>query len=422
MRVRHGIRSMLAGGAALCFALPAAAQNAAYQQFLQDVCGTAQSGELENRCQTGADGGDNRGQIAVESQESLNPSQPLGTAANAAAETRARLEALKEHLAKRRQETDGDVPAPDPAGAIEAFGLSGFSLLAQVRGRLTDRGASSLERGFEADAVGLQVGGDYRITDDWLVGALVGYDRRDSEFDGDGAGVLFAPPPTSGGSDADSYSLSVFTTRNFAGGFYAEALATVTASDYRLSRDAAFLQPNRGFQPQVDVRTTADTQGRQYAVSVGAGWQQGFGAFSTTLYGRIDHDRVEIDGYAESGGSGLAMRFDDLETRQTYANLGARLSYAWSTGFGVLLPQVHGEYVHGLDVEAATSTSAFVQDATSTRFSVTGDEPDGDFGRLGFSLLAVLPNGWLPFVAYEQDVGRAYFDEIRLTAGLRAEF
>ena len=63
-----------------------------------------------------------------------------------------------------------------------------------------------------------------------------------------------------------------------------------------------------------------------------------------------------------------------------------------------------------------------MQDATSTRFSVTGDEPDGDFGRLGFSLLAVLPNGWLPFVAYEQDVGRAYFDEIRLTAGLRAEF
>ena len=420
MRISTGVIVLLAVGLA---GLPAAAQNAAFQQFLLNVCTAGQAGDLENRCQTPADAGANRGQVAGDSQDSLNPTQSLGNVANALAETRARLKALEEHMGARRDEMR-DAPAAPPAGraATESFDMTGWSLLVQGRGAWTERTPSSRERGFEADSAGLQVGADYRVTDHWLVGALVGYDRRQSAFDQDAPGSLFTPPSNDGDSDGDSYSLSLFTTRNFGEHWYADGIATVTRSSYRFRRQAVFLQSNRAFQPQLAVNTAGDTDGYQYALGLGAGYQGNLGAFGYNAYARLDHEYAQIDGYTESGGNGLAMRFAETSNRQTLATAGLGLSYAISTGFGVVLPQLFGEYVNGLDVAASTSRSSYVADGSGANLTVTGDEPDGDYGRLGASVVLVLPNGWMPFLAYDQDVGRAYVDERRLAGGLRLEF
>lgn len=96
---------------------------------------------------------------------------------------------------------------------------------------------------------------------------------------------------------------------------------------------------------------------------------------------------------------------------------GLRVSYSIGTRWGVLVPQGRLEWEHEFDKDALTTNTTFLLDSNGNPFTLTGDDPDRNYFNLGLSLVAILPNGLMPFIDYEGLLGYDDLDRHRITAG-----
>src|SRR4030095_3026638 len=94
------------------------------------------------------------------------------------------------------------------------------------------------------------------------------------------------------------------------------------------------------------------------------------GAFAATPYARMDFFHLEINGYTESGADGLNLKINKQNTESLLSVLGTRLSYAVSMPFGVLVPQIRGEWRHELLNDQRSIRAQFVNDPLNTIFAV----------------------------------------------------
>jgi uncharacterized protein with beta-barrel porin domain len=101
---------------------------------------------------------------------------------------------------------------------------------------------------------------------------------------------------------------------------------------------------------------------------------------------------------------------------------GLRASYAFGTAGGVIVPQARVEYQHEFEDDPQSVTSQFALDASGTRYDLTGGGADRNFIVAGFSLSAILPNGWICFADYSVLLEHDQFDRQRASLGLRVEF
>lgn len=412
--VRSAISFLVLGSVAMSVN---ASPGATFQTFLFDACNTA-TGELLTRCQDSFDGQQN-GNLSGDSEDSLAPTQALSNGANALAATKARIKALAERMANRR---DGEAAATSSGReVVEQFQMEGYSLLFQVQHGNTDREVTDLERGYETDSFSVRVGADYRLKDNWLLGAMVGIDRQRTDFDADAPGRNFSPASKEGASDVDNLSLSVFSTYNVGENFYVEGLVSLIFSDYTFERNVIFQESSRT-TPQTSVNTVADTDGTQVDVSLAAGYDFAIDATDLGVYGRLEYQDGRIDDYTETGGAGFAMHFEEQDTDAFSATIGVRMSRAYSTQTGVLVPQVSFEYYKAFDQTTPKTTANLVLDASNNQLTYVGDEPDDSYFRLALGLSGVAQNGIMGFIRYEQDIARDHIDDRRISAGVRIEY
>jgi uncharacterized protein YhjY with autotransporter beta-barrel domain len=390
-----------------------------FQDFVFQACLNA-TGDLSTRCSDSNNGTDD-GDLSGDSEDSLIPTQSLTNTTNALAQTRARIKALMEKARERAnaQQTGILDEATGTRAITEAFQQTGYSLLLQAEYGDLDRDESELERGYETESYLFKIGADYRIADDFLVGALVGIDRYDQTFDADLPGVNFVPQANEGDSEVSNVSLNVFATKNFADAGYLEAQLSYIYTDYEFNRSVVFQDSGRS--TLTNVNTDADTNGYQWAFSLGGGYEFASGPWSSGLYGRADFQKVVIDDYSESGGNGFAMNFEKESNNEVTGTFGARISRAINQDFGVLVPQAYIEHVHAFKADARTTVSSLIEDTAGTRFSVTGDDPDEDYQNVGVSLMAILPDGINAFLGYSTQLNNRYVDYYRVNAGLRIE-
>lgn len=422
---RFFYRTALSAAVACTFAASAAAQNAAFQSFFLDVCNNPQ-GQLAAQCAQTPNG---QGGLASNSQDSLNPNQNVTSTDAALARGRALLGETQEELRERRTEEKEEARLQRlgvSAGQDdEGMDFGGFSLLFNVRGEVFDRDReeSDNEIGYDGDAVGLEAGFDYRIGERLILGALLGYQHSDSTFDRGESGANFTPQADQGGAESDTYSLTLFGAYSLTDNWYIDGSVSAGITDYEFERRPVFLEVTRTV-PQTNVRTKGDTDGTEWSASIGGGYDFYRDAWSFGPYARLNLVRTDIDGYTEDdlNNSGLAMRVDDNDATSLTSVLGVQASYAVSTDFGVVLPQVRAEYEHEFRNDAQTVNTVFVNDAGGTSFGVRGDSPDRNYFNLGASLLFVLPNGVMPFVDVEALLGYEDLERYRLTGGLRLEW
>ena len=102
--------------------------------------------------------------------------------------------------------------------------------------------------------------------------------------------------------------------------------------------------------------------------------------------------------------------------------VGLYASYAISTGFGVLLPQITGEYFHEFLNDQKLLKFRFAQDFAVTPLSYLTDKPDRDHFMLSAGLVVVLANGLSPFVNYRELLGYRDQSNHVVTLGLRVSF
>lgn len=408
------MKSLITLLAVMSLSTGAHAANQDFQDFLTNACRGAQPGtDLFVRCNVDSVDGD----LSGDSEDSLNPTQSLANGTNAVAETRARIQALREKLKEQSEGPQG----VEETDVKDTFQMSGFSLILNGEDGSIDRDVTSAERGYETDSTRVQVGFDYRISDNWLWGAIVGIEQYDTVYDPDQPGTNFDPGPSEGDTERDGVSVSLFTSSIIGENGYVDAILSWSSSDYTFRRVAVFQESSRTL-PTREIRTTADTSGEELAFSAGMGLDRHWEATSLQLYTRINYQNSSIDPYTESGGNGFAMNIRTDDTTEVVGTLGLKLSRSMNTSRGVLVPQLLLEYENRIDADRQVSTQSFVEDTTGTEFRVVGDAVDKSYGRAGLSLLGGFPNGFTCFVGVDRIYGKDFIDELRITGGLRLEF
>jgi outer membrane autotransporter protein len=195
-------------------------------------------------------------------------------------------------------------------------------------------------------------------------------------------------------------------------------VAAYTRRDYSFERRISFADANNA----VAGLTSGNTDGNEFKVGVNAGYDFLFGRFTVGPRVGVLYRETTIDGYRESGRTGLELSYDNQNTQSLTTTAGVFGSVAISTGFGVIVPQATVEYVHEFLDDQRSVGFRIVQDLSQQRYLFQTEPPDRDYLNLGVGVSMVLPNGLQPFLSFREMVGYNDRSSHTVAIGLRVPF
>lgn len=303
--------------------------------------------------------------------------------------------------------------AGDEQGGLLGDRLGLFATGTLRRGR---QSSTDAESGFDLRDTGLTVGADYRLEESLVLGLSGGYGRTTTGFDG-----------ASGRLDARSLSGQLYGSY-FTDHFHLDAVAGFGHTDHALTRELAYSSSALGIGCDgvlCQNETTGSTSARQLNASLGVGgdFHSGALAFGPTL--ELEYRQVRVNGFTETGSSGLDLSFGGITTSSLVSKVGSYASYAWKTPWAVILPQARVRYLHEYQNAARTQSVQFSADtlagAASRGFVVFTDPADRSYFDWKASVLVQLPFGVAGFVDYGAVQGLENKSMHELNVGLRLE-
>ena len=412
------MRHLVVLGFSIALLAPVAqAQHAPFQSFFSTVCTGSTSGSLSTRCAETPGGG---GNLSTDSEVSLNPNQSLATHDASQARARQLSQDIEDRLAARRGEDDA---AAAPIGII----LNGRYARAErdrsFQASATQPQPLQEERGYESNEGSVQLGADMRMGERAIVGLLFSWSRTDAEFDRDvSTAPSFAPPSKSGEAEVDSYVFTAFGSYDIGSGFWVAGSFGGGVTRHTFTRSVLLQESTRAIPTTLAV-LEADVDGWELAATAGAGYDRQDGAFSYGPYLRVRYVTTTNDAYVESDltSSGLAMSVAKETRHSAVGVLGARASYALSTGFGVVVPSLRIEWEHEYAQTTLDTVQSFNSDNNANTYRLRGARPDRDWANIGAGVTTVLPGGLMLFAEYEALLGFEDVSRHRAAAGVRVE-
>jgi outer membrane lipase/esterase len=311
-------------------------------------------------------------------------------------------------LAQSKDEGTGSSDKPSAFDKLGVFANGNFSL--------GDRDKTSREAGFDFHTLGTTAGIDYRFTNNFILGGAFGYASTDADLD------------SSGGSlDINHYSGSIYSTYYFER-FYVDGIVTIGWNTFDSKRNIVYSLPKlTGGTTQVNQTANGDTDGTNYSIGIGGGYEFHSGGFAFVPYGRLNYFRLNINGFGESvdntnDGFGLALEFRDQIVESLTTALGGQVIYAYSTQVAVFVPQLLFEWVHEFLNDGRLIAGNYVNDPSKQPLSIRTDGPGENFFNLGLGLSAVLPGGTSAFIYYQTALALAHTAQNEIILGVRLAF
>jgi outer membrane autotransporter protein len=268
-----------------------------------------------------------------------------------------------------------------------------------VNGRLAtgDKDRTDNEAGFDFDLYGVTAGVDYRIRDNLIVGLSAGFGAVDTDYD-----------DRAGGLDIDSWNVGAYLTYFRDESFYFDALATYGRNDYDSRRSISI-----GTAPlAIDSTARGSTDGTQYSLGFGTGWDFSRGALTFGPHGGAYYFDVDVDGFQELGALGLDLDIGDQNGKSLTVNAGGHVSYAMLTDWGVLVPNAKIDWVHEFEDNSETLAFRFINDPftgdpndPSPVITLQSDRPDSNYFIWSVGVSAQFIYGISGFVNYQSYAG-----------------
>ena len=285
------------------------------------------------------------------------------------------------------------------ASADRASTLGRLGVFVNGQGSFGGQDPTSREPGFDFYTAGMTAGVDYRLTDQLVLGAALGYLRTKSTFDA-----------SAGDSRINGYSVSAYGSYYLVEKLYLDGIATFGWNQYSNERSIANA-----------FTANSSTDGTQVALSVSTGYDFNIGAFSFGPTARVNYVRVHIDGYREGGADLFNLSISSQTIESVTSAMGGEARYAVSTAWGVLTPQMSLEWEHEYKGDSRIITASVLADPT-TSVAVRTNSPDRDYVNLGAGLSATFKGGVSAFAHYQAVLGRAHFTNHSFNTGVRFEF
>ena len=276
-----------------------------------------------------------------------------------------------------------------------------------------NRDITTFQDGYKSHIFGFTGGADYRFSRKLVAGLAFSYSNSDGDFRSGGnfstnsyGGLLFA-----------SYLPSDRTFVQLTGGY--------TRNKYLVSRFSSVSVTNP-FNNQVTTTNglaSSNSNGNVFAIGFLSGYDHPVGLFTIGPRVGVTYSNTQIGDYTENGGTGIELKYDAQWIHSLQSVLGIQASTAFSTSFGVLVPQFNADYIHEFANSQRLITVQFAQDFRDdpTKFQFKNDVPVRNYANLGTGLVMVFPNGWQSFVYFRGMVGNEQFTNYAGTFGLRIE-
>ena len=261
------------------------------------------------------------------------------------------------------------------------------------------------EAGYDFDGYGVTAGADYKLSENLIAGAAFGYTRINNDYDNNG-----------GKLDQDTYSLSLYASI-YSGPLYFDGIVSYALSKNDTDRVIGY----GGAVRPVNRIARSDTDGEEFSISAGMGYEFSRGAWSFGPFARASYSDTDLDSYSETGGFGLNLAVDDQNVTSFETSLGGDVSYSHSTNFGVVIPNLRLEWVHEFDNDSRQIGAQYVNDPRNNRFFVRTDSPDRNSYILGGGLSAILAGGKTLFAEVESAVGKEDYERYVFRIGGRLE-
>lgn len=283
--------------------------------------------------------------------------------------------------------------------------------------KIGEKDGTGAVEGFDFDSEGVTIGADYRVSDQFAVGAAVGYSRLNVDFDDT------EDSPSGQELDSDSVLLSAFATWFPTDQLFVDGIATIGWSFYDSERHVVVPSNNPDLDP-IDDTATGDFDAFQYSLAGDVGYDIVLQQAKITPVFRFEYIAAEIDGFTEDPVEGsLALTYGDQDVDSFTTSLGAEAAYPFSTGVGIVQPSVRAEWVHEYLDDQDGVIIQYANDPTGTsRFEATTEDVDQDFFVLGAALTGTFAGGWAAFADYSTALDLSDYTIHAFNIGLRKEF
>ena len=275
-----------------------------------------------------------------------------------------------------------------------------------------NRDITTFQDGYRSTILGFSAGMDYRFSKKVVAGLVGSYSNTDGDF------------RTGGGTfNTNSYSGLAFAQILPTEKTFIQITAGYTHNNYLVSR-LATAQISGTVPPRAtSAFASSNSNGDVANVGLLSGYDHAIGRFLIGPRAGVNYSQTHIGSYTENGGGGIGLQYNDQYIHSLQSTFGVQGSTTYSTEFGVLVHQVNADYIHEFANSQRHIGVQFTEDqrANPTRFAFQNEVPVRNYFNLGTGLVAMLPNGWQPFVSFRAMVGNNQFNNYAGTFGLRIE-
>jgi uncharacterized protein YhjY with autotransporter beta-barrel domain len=146
-----------------------------------------------------------------------------------------------------------------------------------------------------------------------------------------------------------------------------------------------------------------------YTGAILFGYDKQFGNFTVGPRVGFNAGYWNIDGYQESGTTGLELRYQSMDQTSLHSTLGAAASVVVPTTFGAVLSTVTASWVHEFEAYPRLIYAQFAEAPNSSIFTFSSQKPAADFGILGITVSAALPGGARPYASFGTLLGNGVY-------------
>ncbi|MEM1433626.1 MAG: autotransporter domain-containing protein [Pseudomonadota bacterium] len=289
--------------------------------------------------------------------------------------------------------------------------LDRWGFFSDGRFNFGDRDGSSTVPGFDFDTVSLTLGTDYRVRENFVLGAALGYNQVNADFD------------AGGGVDVNSLTLSFLGTYFRGSSFYVDALASFGWSNVDTTRQIRYTDA----LGDISRSARGSTDSNQFTAGLGTGYDFSKGRWVFGPHLGINYADITVDAYQEEGATGLNLALPEAGVRSLTANAGLHLSFTTTPSWGVLVPYARLDYVREFQDDADNARVRFANDPftsgtdATTPFRVTTEGADDAYFIWSVGAHAQFIRGLAAFADYRSVEGLEDMDLGEITVGLRYE-
>jgi uncharacterized protein with beta-barrel porin domain len=276
-----------------------------------------------------------------------------------------------------------------------------------------DKNPTTFEDAFFFDSTEVSVGADVRITNQIVVGILIGHTEKRVDFDS-------ARSIVDGGIRGNGQSGLLYAQYETDIAFVNAALGWQHLS---LATRRRITYPSNNPQiPSIDVTSFSNTGSTALIATLGGGYTWHYQGFTAEPYLNLQNTRTRINAFTEHSDDGFDIETGSQTIQSLEGSAGVRAQYAILNPFGVIVPYVYGEYRHQFRDSSRDIDSGYAGDGGGTDFVLPTDEPVKHYYVVGAGGSVVLKHGLQGFMQYSRVLDYTNYTDHTVSGGVRWEF